>query len=187
MGFSTLVTIAGRFRENSGEEELLRHIGAISKLAGTRYWSTTHQRWQTFILDAYALTGAQGVRRGDFAPEEMKQGSVLYFEQVDNLSGKGIYRMHIAEVSANRVVFDVENVSVMRYLLMPVLHPGDAQSVYFLDREPENGWRCYEMVRTGKGANRLISGNESSAINRAVALYRELVGVPTDQEPPAAR
>jgi hypothetical protein len=43
------------------------------------------------------------------------------------------------------------------------------------------------MVRTGKNANPLISGNESSSINRAVAFYRHLVGIPTDQEPPEAK
>jgi hypothetical protein len=46
-----------------------------------------------------------------------------------------MYRMHIAEASANLIVFDVENVSTMRYLLIPVLHPGEMQSIYFLDRE----------------------------------------------------
>ena len=40
----------------------------------------------------------------------MKEGKVLYFEQADNLSGTAIYRMHIAEASADRLVFDVENV-----------------------------------------------------------------------------
>ena len=118
----------------------------------------------------------------------MKEGKVLYFEQVDNLSGKAIYRMHIAEASAGRLVFDVENVSTMRYLFMPILHPGEMQSIYFLDRESDNVWRYYSIVRTGKNANRLIAGNESSAsVNRAVAFYRHLVGIPTDQEPPAAR
>ena len=33
----------------------------------------------------------------------------------------------------------------------------------------------------------MAAGNESSAINRAVAFYRWLAGIPTDQEPPAAR
>ena len=117
----------------------------------------------------------------------MTAGKVLYFEQVDNLTGKDIYRMRIAEASANRLVFDVENVSTMRYFFIPVLHPGEMQSIYFLDRESENVWRLYRMVRTGKNANRLITGNESSAINRAVAFYRWLVGIPTGQEPPAAR
>ena len=167
---------------------MLRHIGAISELAGMRYWSTTHKQWQTFVTDAYALTGLQpGSRRQDFTPDEMKEGKVLYFEQVDNLSGKGIYRMHIAEASANRLVFDIENISTMRYLLMPILHPGEMQSIYYLDRESENVWRFYSMVRTGRNANGLIAGNESSAINRAVAIYRHFVGIPTDQEPPAAR
>ena len=153
-----------------------------------RYWSTTQKRWQTLIVDAYALTGLrQSQRRGDFTPDEMKQGKVLYFEQVDNLSGKATYRMHIAEASTNRLVFDVENVSTMKYLFITLFSPGEMQSIYWLDRESENVWRYYSMVRTGKNANRLIAGNEASAVNRAVAFYRRLVGIPTDQEPPAAR
>jgi len=187
-GFTTLVTTVARFRHTSEVEGLLRHIGAISELAGMRYWSTTHQQWQTLIVEAHALTGLQPEhRRQDFTPDEMKAGKILYFEQTDNLTGKGIYRMRIAEASANRLVFDVENVSTMRYFFIPVLHPGEMQSIYFLDREPENVWRLYSMMRTGKNANRLIAGNESSAINRAVAFYRWLVGIPTGQEPPAAR
>jgi hypothetical protein len=188
VGFTTLVTTVARFRHTSQAEGLLRHIGAISELAGMRYWSTTHKQWQTLIVDAYALTDLQaGQRRKDFTPEEMKEGKVLYFEQADNLSGKAIYRMHIAKASADRLVFDVENVSTMRHLFVPVLHPGDMQSIYFLDRESENVWRYYSIVRTGKNVTRLIAGNESSAVNRSVAFYRNLVGIPTAQEPPAAR
>ena len=188
VGFTTLVTTVARFRYTSEAEGLLRHIGAISQLAGMRYWSTTHKQWQTLIVDAYALTDLQpGQRREDFTPDEMKEGKLLYFEQVDNLSGKAIYRMHIAEASADRLVFDVENVSMMRYLFIPILHPGEMQSIYFLDRESDNVWRYYNIVRTGKNANRLIAGNKSSSLNRAVAFYRYLVGIPTGQEPPVAR
>jgi len=187
-GFTTLVTTVARFHHTSEAEGLLHHIGAISELAGIRYWSTTHKQWQTLIVDAYALTGSQpGQRREDFTPDEMKEGKILYFEQVDNLSGKAIYRMHIAEDSADRLVFDVENVGTIRYLLIPILHPGEMQSIYFLDRESENVWRFYSIVRVGKNASQMIMGNESSAINRAVAFYRYLVGIPTGQEPPAAR
>jgi len=187
-GFTTLVTTVARFRHTSQAEGLLRHIGAISKLAGMRYWSTTHKQWQTLIVDAYALTDLQsGQRRNDFTPEEMTEGKVLYFEQADNLSGKAIYRMRIAEASTDRLVFDVENVSTIRYLLVPVLRPGDMQSIYFLDRESESVWRFYSIVRTGRNVTRLIAGNESSAVNRSVAFYRQLVGIPTAQEPPTAR
>jgi hypothetical protein len=34
--------------------------------------------------------------------------------------------------------------------------------------------------------NRMIAGNASSAVNRAIAFYRHFVGIPTDREPPAA-
>ena len=188
LGFRTLVTTVARFRHTSEADGLLRHIGAISELAGMSYWSTSHKQWRTLIVNAYALTDLQtGQRREDFTPDEMKEGKVLYFEQTDNLSGKVIYRMHIAEASAERLVIDVENVSMMRYLSIPILHPGEIQSIYFLDRESDNVWRYYSIVRTGKNANGLIAGNESSSINRAVAFYRHLVGIPTAQEPPGAR
>jgi len=188
LGFRTLVTTVARFRHTSEADGLLRHIGAISELAGMRYWSTTHKQWRTLIVNAYALTDLKaGHRREDFTPDELKEGKVLYFEQTDNLSGKAIYRMHIAEASAERLVIDVENVSMIRYLSIPILHPGEIQSIYFLDRESDNVWRYYSIVRTGRNANRLIAGNESSSINRAVAFYRYLVGIPTTQEPPAAR
>ena len=187
VGFTTLVTTAARFHDVVEAEGLLRRIGAISELAGIRYWSITHKRWQTLVVDAYALTASRsGQRREDFTPNEIKEGSVLYFEQVDNLSGKAVYRMHIAKASADRIVIDVENVSTVRYLFIPIFHPGETQSICFLDRETDSAWRFYSIVRTGKSANRLIVGNESSAANRAVAFYRHLVGVPTDQEPPAA-
>ena len=75
----------------------------------------------------------------------------------------------------------------MHYLFIPIFHPGGIQSIYFLDRESENVWRYYSIVRTGTYANQMIAGNESSAVNRAVAFYRHLVGIPTGQEPPAAR
>jgi hypothetical protein len=188
VGFSTLTTTVARFRYTSGAEGLLRHIGATSELAGMRYWSTTHRQWQTLIVDAHALTGSQpSQHRQDFTPDEMKEGKVLYLEQVDNLSGKAVYRMHIAEASADRLVFDVENVSTMRYFFVTLFHPGEMQSIYFLDRESDNVWRYYSIARTGRNASRLAAGHESSSINRAVAFYRSLVGIPTDQEPPAAR
>jgi uncharacterized protein DUF6675 len=187
-GFSTLVTTVARFRHTSGVEGLLRHIGAPSNLAGMRYWSTTHKQWQTLIVTAHALTGTPPTQhREDFTLDEMNAGKILYLEQIDNLSGKATYRMHIVEASPDRLVFDVENVSVMRYFFVTLFHPGEMQSIYFLDRESDDVWRYYSIARTGRNASRLAAGHESSSINRAVAFYRSLVGIPTDQEPPAAR
>jgi hypothetical protein len=187
-GFSTLVTIAARFRTPAGSEGLLRRIGAISQFAGMRYWSTTHQQWQTLVVEAHALTGPQGDhRRNDFSPQELKAGAVFYFEQLDNLSGNAVYRMHIAGASASRIVFDVENVSTMRYLMLTLFRPAELQSIYFLDRDTQDVWRYYGVARSGKNASSLTTGKQASSINRAVAFFRHLAGIPGDLEPPAAR
>lgn len=187
-GFTTLVTIAARFRYIDGAESLLRHIAAISEMTGLRYWSTTHKQWRTFIVDAYALTDSQSGRlRENFTSNELTAGKDFYFQQIDNLSGKAVYRMTIIDASARRIVLAVENVSTMRYHFIPILHPGELQSVYFLDYESNNIWRFYSIMRTGRDANGLIAGNQSSSINRAVAFYRYIVGIPDTQEPPGAR
>ena len=187
-GFSTLVTTTARLFHSGGMESLLRQSGAISSLAGLRYWSTTHKSWQTLIPEAYAVTNARGnQRRQDFTLEELKPGSVLYFQQADNLSGKAVFRLHIAEAAEDRLVFDVANVTLMKYLILPLFPPGEMQSIYYLDRESDDVWRYYSMARTGKNASSLTIGHEASWINRSVAFYRHVAGIPSDQEPPAAR
>ncbi|MFZ2224734.1 MAG: DUF6675 family protein [Candidatus Deferrimicrobium sp.] len=186
-GFTTLVAVAARFRHASGIEGLLRRIGAISGHTGIRYWSTTRKRWQILIINSHALSDANGERRrDDFSPGEMTEGKNLYFQQEDNLVGKAIYRMRILIASPDRLVFDTENTGAMRYLLLPMFPPGGMQSITFLDRESQDVWRYYSITRTSRNASLLIAGNEASSINRAVAFYRYLAGIPTDKEPPAA-
>ena len=187
-GFSTLVTTSARFRMASGRAGLLRTIGAISELGGTRYWSTTHQRWQTLILEAHALTApAKGKPRSHFTPEQIGRGGVFYFEQSDNLSGRAVYEMRVREVSDNRIVVAVQNVSIVRFLLLTIFHPADLQTIYFLDRESQEVWRYYGVVRTGINANGVATGKAASAMNRALAYFRWLAGIQTDLEPPAAK
>lgn len=187
-GYSTLVATAGRFELSGGSEELLRRIGAISELKGVRYWSTTNKRWQTLIVEAHALAGpTSDARRKDFSPGEIAEGKTLYFHQQDNLSGKAVYRMRILSASADRIVFSTENVSTMKYFMLTLFDPGEMQSIYFLDRESPEVWRYYNLARMAKDASSLTAGHAASSINRAVAYYRRLIGIPTDKEPPAAR
>ncbi len=186
VGFSTLVSVAARFPYTLEAGDLRRHIGRISQLTGLSYWSTTHKRWQTLIVDAHALNDAShGQRRKDFTSDEIRQGNVLYFEQVDNLS-KATYEMHVVEASASRLVFEIENLSTIRFHFLPIFRPGELQAVYFLDRESDKVWRYYSILRTGKNASILIGGNVASSTNRTVAFYRYIVGIPSAQEPPAA-
>jgi hypothetical protein len=187
-GFASLVAAAGRFRSPSGADDIRRRIGAISEYKGLLYWSTTHKQWQTLIVDAFATSGPpSNPRRKDFSPAEISEGSVFYYQQTDNLAGKAIYRMHIITASPDRLVFETENITTMRYLLVPLFHPGDLQSIYFIERESNDIWRYYSIVRTGRDASKLTTGHEASSINRAGAFDRYLAAIPTNMEPPAAR
>jgi hypothetical protein len=179
-----VVVSVARFHHTSGVEGLLRRLGAIPERAGIRYWLTTRRQWQTLVINAYALSEAIGDRRRkDFSPNEMAEGGSLSFQQEDNLSDKGIYRMRIRSASPDRLVFDTENISTVRYFLTPLFRPGDIQSIYFFERESQDVWRYYSIVRTSKNASPLTAGNETSSINRAVVFYRYLTGMPTDKEP----
>lgn len=187
-GFTEMVAVAGRFRSSSGVTGLLGRVGAISERAGIRYWSTTRKQWKRLILDACALSGPEAgdMCREDFTPGDMEEGRTLYFRQEDNLFGKAVYRMSIIHASPDRLVFETENAGPVRRLLVTLFPPGGVQSLHFLEREPQGIWRYYGIMRTGKSANPLTAGHEASYVNRAVAFYRFLAGIPTDREPPAA-
>jgi hypothetical protein len=185
-GFSTLVVVAARFRHASGAKGLLRRIGAISGHVGIRYWSATRKRWQRLIKSAGALTGPEGSRpRKDFQPEDLREGKVLYFRQEDNLLGDMVYRLQVRTSSPDRLVFATENISPVRRLLVTLLDPGEIQALHFLERESQDVWRYYGIMRTGQGVSVLTSGHKASFANRAAAYYRYMAGIPTDKEPPA--
>ena len=182
---ATVVATAARFGSAGGVDGLRRRIGAVSGLEGLRYWSTTSQRWQPLILTAWALSGPDlDRRRPDFSLDEIAAGRTLYLRQEDNIFGKAAYRLRIREVSATRLVFAAENAGAIRYLGIPAFQPGDIQSICFLEQESKDAWRYYSLARFGGPAGLL---NEASLINRAVASYRYLAGIPADREPPAAR
>jgi hypothetical protein len=186
--FRVLVATAGRFRYRGKVEDLLERFGAISTLTTIRYWSITDQRWLRLITDASALEGSDPAkRRPDFSAPEMSTGTELYFAQHDNRStGDVVYRLRIREIAPDRLVVETENVSTVRYLLVPLAGPGDLQALYFLEYLASGEWGYYSLARTGTGASALLTGHEASYVNRAVALFRHLAGLPTDQEPPAA-
>jgi hypothetical protein len=184
---STIVATAGRFRGAGGVDGLRGRIGAVSRMKGLLYWSTSNQQWQPFIVDAAALDGPTGARRKDFTIDETAPGRVLYLEQEDNLFGKETIRLRIIEATATRLVFATENSAILRMLGLPLAQPGEIQSICFLDRESGDVWRYYSLARTGKAASLLTAGHDASIINRAVASFRYLAGIRPDLEPPARR
>jgi hypothetical protein len=146
--------------------------------------STTDKRWQTLILDASALDGPdERQRRADFTPTEMQAGRVFYFEQKDNRSSWMItYRAKVEEASSDRIILAIENVTEVWAYLLRLFGPGDLHSLYIL-RGLSPGVRGLYIL-TGARTGSLASSEPAYYVNRAVAIYRHIVGIPTDRDPP---
>jgi hypothetical protein len=187
-GFRTLLSLSGRFVLPGGADAVLARFGAVSGYVGTRYWSTSGQRWMTLIIAAHALAGPRATQaRPDFSAAELAAGGTFFLSQTDNDSGPTVYRMRVLVATPKRVVIEVENASTIRLLLFPMFSPGDIQSLYVLQAEADDVWVFYELSRTATTASVFTKGHEASFVNRAVAFYRHIVGIPTDQEPPPVR
>ncbi|MGZ5234020.1 MAG: hypothetical protein ACXWMY_19620 [Vulcanimicrobiaceae bacterium] len=84
-------------------------------------------------------------------------------------------------------IFATENASPVRALVITLFEPGVLQTVEFFERRGADVWEYYLLTRVDQRASIFADGHEASYINRAVARYRQLAGIPIDQQPPAAR
>ena len=183
-----LVALAGRFRFEGSADDLLVRFGAISTLRGMRYWSVSDRDWRTLITQATALDGPDLTRpRADFTFAEMKAGNDLYFAHDETrTSGEVIYRLQVREFTRNQLVIATENVSSVTKLFVTLVKPGGLQSMHFLERQAPDTWTYYGFAKTSEDLTPLLAAPDASYVNRAVALYRHLIGIPTDRDSPLA-
>jgi uncharacterized protein DUF6675 len=186
--FTVLTALAGSFKFDGTADDLLVKFGAMSAWRGIQYWSVTDGRWNILIADAAALDGSSPRRRrGDFTLPELKSGADLYFLQQDNRSSDAVtYRMKVEESEPNRLIITVENVSSVSMFIFTIFDAGDLQSTYIFERLSPTTWGYYNLSGAREGAA-LIGNHDSSYLNRALAIYRHLAGIPGNQEPPLAR
>jgi hypothetical protein len=83
------------------------------------------------------------------------------------------------------VVVESANVDAIRQWGITLYAPGGLHTLYFLKKQSPGVWAFYSITRLLPNSL-LAQGHEKSLVNRAVALYRHIVGLPTDAEPPAA-
>jgi hypothetical protein len=189
-GAATIVTgLAGHFKYPGSAEALLARFGAVSSLVGVRYWSVTDKQWNNMFARAVALDGPDPKKtRGDFSASELRAGGNFYFVAADNRSGKdAVSRLRVSATNSAHFVVETENVTPLRWTFLTYAAPGDLQTWYFLDRDNAGAWRYYSLTRV-LYASSLFSSvipNESY-INRAVAMYRHILNLPGDRDPPAA-
>lgn len=188
-GFDVLVGVGGSFRHEGEIDALLARIGGYSTKKSVRYWSVTEKSWKPLVTDVFSLSGPDAAqRRADFSAADVVKGRDLYFAQSDNRSsGKTVYRDRVLLVERDRVMLVRENVTPVKMMLVTVFEPGDLQTAYFLERRAPGVWGFYSLTRTRMASSLMPVGDEGSYINRAVAFYRHIAAIPTDQEPPASR
>ena len=182
-----IIAVAGSFHFEGTVDELVARIGAISTLREVRYWSVTDKKWRPLVIDAGALsTPDLRSRRPDFQAAEMTPRNELYYWEHDSRSGKIVHRMTVHERSPTRVVIAIENVTPIRAFFVTLFEPRALQSAEIIERISPGVWGVYLLTRTGDGASALAGSHEASYVNRTVAIYRHLAGIPTNAEPPAA-
>jgi hypothetical protein len=181
------VALAGEFQFVGTVDELAARLGRISGLKSVRYWAADQKEWRAFAFDAGLLEGPQGGARPDlFSYELTPSRSFYYFET--NRAGRTVYRLTVHERTADRIVVATENVTAIRIGFLTAFEPDALQSVIFLERHGPGLWGYYQTLRATDGSSSLaLGGHDASYINHLAAIFRYIAGIPTDQQPPAAR
>jgi hypothetical protein len=182
--FKFVIAIAGRI-EASDAARVPTRLGAVSTSRGLLYWSVTESAWRVLVKDAAALSSAQGGRRDDFAPAELREGATLHFVEEDNRSeGPVTYAMHVLESKPGRVVVETENVTPIKALLVTLFPPATLRTAYIATRIDSHSWGFYVLSAATERASGLVSLARSSYENRARALFAHFAGVAVDHDRP---
>jgi hypothetical protein len=79
----------------------------------------------------------------------------------------------------------ISNVDPIKQWGITLYAADGVSSLYFLKQRSPDVWAYYSITRLLPNSF-LAQGHEKSYINRAVALYRHIVGIATATQPPAA-
>jgi len=182
------ITVAGVARTPDNSTALVARFAAISELLGVQYWSTTEQKWRPLVSSAYAITAvSSGAKpRPDYSAAELS-ATARYYRIADSRSGHDVlYRLQLRSSRPGGVVIETENEAPIKQWGLTLYGIGGLHTLYFLNERTPGVWAYYSITRVLPN-NFLAGGHEKSYINRAVALYRHYMSIPTNAEPPAAR
>lgn len=181
------ITVASVLQTSMSPSDIIKRFGAISELRDIQYWSTTDQAWRPMIATAFAVGSVDADQpRGDYSPAELAE-AVQYYRVADTRTQAPInYRLEIHLSPHNQVVAETANVNPVKKWGITLYAPGGVHTLYFLNERAPGIWSYYSITRVIP-ATFLARGNEKSSINRAIALYRHYMTLPTAAEPPAVR
>ncbi|MEZ5848481.1 MAG: DUF6675 family protein [Geminicoccaceae bacterium] len=173
---------------NTSLDQVIARIAAFSTLETVRYWSKSRQEWRLLVSETQALSGPDPEQAGtDPAPGELVTGAVFFALQDDSDPLSAIVmRMEVVRRDENAIVITFENVTASTMMGLTVLPVGSLRSVVAVERNGEDGLDFYLLSGNSANLPAWLLPAKASHINRAVAVYRHLAGIPSDAEPPAA-
>lgn len=182
------ITVASLVRTSDSQATFIERFGSISALATVRYWSTTDQKWRPMVSSASAIVSASSrLPRADYSLAELLTGEDRYYSMTDTRSGRAVtYRLRLWQNQPSELVVEIANVDAIKQWGLTLYASGGLHTLYLLKKQSPGTWAYYSITRVLPNSF-LAEGHDKSYINRAVALYRYIVGFQTDAEPPSAR
>ena len=181
------ITVASLVETPDDRTKLIRRFGAISELMGVKYWSVTDRKWRSLVSSAVALSSAQSAAsRPDFPDTELERAEPMRYRVTDTRSGRPVtYTLRVSSLEPRQFTIETSNVDAVKEWGITFYDPGGLRTVYYLVERAPGRWAYASMTRIVP-ASVLARGHDKSYVNRAVALYRHYMHIPTDQAPPAA-
>jgi len=181
------ITVASVIQTPLSPDDFIKRFGAVSQLRGVQYWSTTDQAWRPMAATAFAVNTADTDQpRADYSPAELL-GISRYYRVTDTRTYLPIeYRLEVRPSPHGHVLVETSNVDPIKKWGITLYKTDGIHTFYFLNERSPGIWSYYSITRVVP-ATFLAKGHEESYINRAVALYRHYMQLPTSAAPPAAR
>jgi hypothetical protein len=182
------VALAAEFRFAGSMDALLARFGALGSYPSIKYWSTSRKQWQPLVTSAEVVAGTSGPSiKASFDASDFVVGKDNFYSETSQHSARTVYRLRVLARTADHVAIASENVTPIRAFGLTIFEPAALQSASYFDKRGHDQWRFYSIVRNTSGTSRLASGHEASYLNRFLAMFRYMAGIPTDTEPPIAK
>lgn len=184
---AVLIEVAGRFHHDGDALSLLERIGAVSSQGEMIYWSASGSEWRRLLDDASALSGPDlGLRRADFKLDEMRPGSRIHTLYDDEeKTGPVVFETDIRAANPDGFVTVMRNTTPMELMGFAIADPGDISSMLSIRRVSPGEFDYYALTAVALAPMAAAMVTDASHVNRAVASYRFLAGIPGDRDPPA--
>lgn len=185
---ATLITVAGSFHQTGGLEPVLGRIGAVSHQLKVQRWSARRQTWLPMLEDGSALAGPDAdLRRRDFQAADFRPGARLFalYDDAESV-GPVVYETLVLTADETSVDLVTRNVVPARLMGFTVAGVGDIATHVALRRGSDDLVRYYALTAVNLASIASAMTPEAAHINRAVATFRYVAGIPSTAEPPAA-